>query len=377
MSSDKSLEVLRVSALFKSNFHSDNSRSNELSELLVEGLHSGSLTGLHSGADEVNLIVTDHSLDRVGSVQYLADSDTAGTIEGTAEGLSAYTYENGSELSSDLVLLMSGEYVDDTVNGRRSGGSMKGTHNKVTGFSGGYSGFDSLEVTHFSYEYDIRVLTEGGTDSECEGGYVSADLTLVYHAALVSVQILDRVFDSDYMSRLMQIYVVDHSRKRCRLTGTGRTGYEHESTGTHNELSEYGRQVEVGKGRDIVSQQSDSDSRKASLTVYVYTVTEAAGGNVSKVGVDMVTYLLHLALVGHLTADTLDINFSRIRIGRELSEVTSLSYDGGDTYGKMQVGAAESTRLVKNFVNVNWHSYYLHLFDAMSVRRVPKPDRAL
>ena len=63
----------------------------------------------------MHLIVTDHSFDRVCCVEYLTASYTACAVECTAKCLSTDTYENGSKLSSDLMLLVSRENVDDTV----------------------------------------------------------------------------------------------------------------------------------------------------------------------------------------------------------------------------------------------------------------------
>ena len=84
--------------------------------------------------------------------------------------------------------------------------------------SGSYGSFDSLEVTHFADENDIGVFTECSTKSHREARNIGAYLSLVDHASLVSVHILDRVLNCDDVSRLMYINVVDHSCKSCRLT---------------------------------------------------------------------------------------------------------------------------------------------------------------
>ena len=107
----------------------------------------------------------------------------------------------------------------------------------------------------------------------------------------MGVQILDRVLDCDDVAVLGTVDVVYHRRKRGRLTGACRAGYQHQTARRHGELAEGSRQGKVGKGRDIVSQKSDSHGVVASLTVYVDSVTESRGGHIREVGVQTLGYL--------------------------------------------------------------------------------------
>jgi hypothetical protein len=168
----------------------------------------------------------------------------------------------------------------------------------------------------------------------------------------MGVHILDRVLDSDYMCGLMQINVVDHSCQRCGLTGTGRAGNKHQSTGTHSELCQYGGQVKVGQRRYIVSQKTDSDSGVSSLSVNIDTVTEASAGNECEVGIYMILDRLTLLIGTHILADMQDIYLGHVRIAGKLSKVAALTDDRGNTYCEMQVGASEGSGLVKDFVDI-------------------------
>lgn len=81
----------------------------------------------------------------------------------------------------------------------------------MTGFCGGYGCIDGLEVTHFSDQDNVRVLTESRSQGACEAVYVLPDLTLVYHGLLVGVQILDRILDCDDVAVLGTVDVVYHA----------------------------------------------------------------------------------------------------------------------------------------------------------------------
>ena len=232
----------------------------------------------------------------------------------------------------------------------------------MTGFCGGYGCIDGLEVTHFSDQDNVRVLTESRSQGTCEAVYVLPDLTLVYHGLLVGVQILDRVLDCDDVAVLGTVDVVYHRRKRGRLTGTCRAGYQHQTARCHGELAEGSRQGKVGKGRDIVSQKSDSHGVVASLAVYVDSVTESRGGHIREVGVQALGYLGLMLDRGYLVDDVYDDRLGAVRISGELSDGTVQTYHRRQTCCEVQVRAAEVARLVQNSVDIHYigvHTFHV------------------
>ena len=59
---------------------------------------------------------------------------------------------------------------------------------------------------------------------------ISGDLALIDDTVFVIVQKLNRVFNRQDVVVALDIYLIDHRCKRCRFTGTGRTGDENQAT---------------------------------------------------------------------------------------------------------------------------------------------------
>ena len=84
-------------------------------KLLIQGHHAVLLAGLDGRGYHMHLVITDHGLYRVSTVEYFKGSHTPLAVSGGDQGLGAYAHDNCGKLRSDLVLLMCGECVDDTV----------------------------------------------------------------------------------------------------------------------------------------------------------------------------------------------------------------------------------------------------------------------
>ena len=121
------LKLVDIKALLSRVHFGDSAFLNHTCKLLIEAYHSVLPTCLDSGLDKVYLIVTDHCLDGVGSVEDLKCCYSACSVSLGDKGLGDDTYENRCKLCTDLVLLMSGECVDDTVNGIRRRCGVKWT----------------------------------------------------------------------------------------------------------------------------------------------------------------------------------------------------------------------------------------------------------
>ena len=77
---------------------------------------------------------------------------------------------------------------------------MECRKDEVSGLCCGDCCGDGLIVTHFSYEDDIGIFTECGTECRCKSGNVLSDFSLVDHCLIVGIYVLDGVFDGDDVS---------------------------------------------------------------------------------------------------------------------------------------------------------------------------------
>ena len=85
-------------------------------------------------------------------------------------------------------------------------------------FSGSDGRLYGLKIPHLSYQYDVRVLTQGGSQGLAEGFCIRADLSLVNDTLFVPVEILDRVFNCDDVVCAVIIDMVYDRSKGCRLS---------------------------------------------------------------------------------------------------------------------------------------------------------------
>lgn len=122
---EESFELCGVEALLACMRLVDDTCLYHAGKLLIEAYHSDCTSCLDSGLDKMHLIITDHCLDGVGSVKYLKCRNTSRSVCSRDKGLRNDADEGRGKLRSDLTLLVSGEYVDDTVDGIGCGRCMK------------------------------------------------------------------------------------------------------------------------------------------------------------------------------------------------------------------------------------------------------------
>ena len=113
-------------------------------------------------------------------------------------------------------------HIYQTDDGRSCVVGMQGRQNQVTGDSGTDTDIRRLRVTHLTDHDDIRVLTEDGSQSCCEG---HTSLGIYLNLIDTVDRLLDRVLNGD------NIYIgLCELTERCvqsrGLTGTGRSCYQ-------------------------------------------------------------------------------------------------------------------------------------------------------
>src|SRR3569623_2370141 len=95
---------------------------------------------------------------------------------------------------------------------------------------------------------------------------VSRNLALIDDTVLVVEQELDRVFDRQDVIVAINVDLVDHRRKRCRLTGAGRSRNEDQTAGLLAEVRDDRRQSQSIERLDLVR---DRTKHRADRTLLV------------------------------------------------------------------------------------------------------------
>ena len=150
-------------------------------------------------------------------------------VDARDQGLANDRFENHAELSPDMVLLGGRKQVNDSIHGRSRGVGVKSGQGKMPGFGDPQGRFDRLRVAHFADQNNVRILPESHSERRREGVRVTAYLALVDDAALVTVQEFDGVFNGQDVPKALPVNLVDHGRKRRRLSAAGWTCYKNET----------------------------------------------------------------------------------------------------------------------------------------------------
>lgn len=108
---------------------------------------------------------------------------------------------------------------------------MECTENHMPSFSSFDSCMDGFEVAHFTDEDDIRIHTKGPAKSFFEATHIGADFSLAESGLIVLMEILDGIFEGDYMLIVIMIDEVEHGSKGSGFPGTSRAGNEQKPSG--------------------------------------------------------------------------------------------------------------------------------------------------
>ena len=120
---------------------------------------------------------------------------------------------------------------------------------QVAGLGDAQRRLDRLEVAHLADEHDVGVLAQRGAQRVREALGVAVHLALVDQAALVLVEVLDRVLDREDVLVPLGVDLVDHRRERRRLAAAGRAGDEDQAARPLGQLGEHRRQPSSSKLR--------------------------------------------------------------------------------------------------------------------------------
>ena len=131
-----------------------------------------------------------------------------------------YAGQYHRQLHSDLILLVGRERVDNSVDCVYGSGGMHCRKHQVTRFCRGKRGTYTFKVSHFAQNYNVGVLSQYRFKRSGKGRSIVVDFSLSYETLFAVEYEFYRVFDSDNMSASMSVDIIEHRRKRRRLTAT-------------------------------------------------------------------------------------------------------------------------------------------------------------
>ncbi len=110
---------------------------------------------------------------------------------------------------------------------------MQGSEYHVSGFCGRQRQADGLQVSHFTNQDDIGILTQCTFERVGEGFGVGADFALADEAIFGLVNKFNRVFDGEDMSFFGFVAVVDHCSQGGGFTGASGAGNQTDAAWLH------------------------------------------------------------------------------------------------------------------------------------------------
>ena len=168
---------------------------------------------LNGRIDTIGFIFTNKVGDsRSNHHEFVGSAHTAG-LSGQ-QSLGKHTDKGGGKLGSNLILLFLWEHIDDTVYGTRSAIGMECTEHHMPCFSSFDSSMNGFKVAHFTDEDDIWIHTKGPTKAFFKATNIGADFPLAEGGLIMLMEILDGIFECDYMLIVIMIDEVEHGSKR-------------------------------------------------------------------------------------------------------------------------------------------------------------------
>ena len=155
---------------------------------------------------------------------------------------------------------------------------MKSAEHKVTGFGRGDSGFDRVDITHLTDEYDIWILTQTSAQTSGKTLGILPHLTLIDSAEDRFIHILYRVLKGHDMGTPGKVDLVDKRSERGGFTTARLTGHKHDALVKLGELHDNRRKPQRVKFGDIFAQKTQRDRGNTLLLEDMDTASVADEG---------------------------------------------------------------------------------------------------
>src|SRR4026209_2097358 len=99
----------------------------------------------------------------------------------------------------------------------------------MASFGGNQRGLDRLEVSHFTDENNVGILSKGAAQSLSKRTSVDINPSLRDEGLFVLMEELYRILNRDDVAIPLLVYVIDDRRQRGRFARTRRAGHQDQS----------------------------------------------------------------------------------------------------------------------------------------------------
>src|SRR5437867_182380 len=240
------LDRYRVLGFGDDFFTGDHAGQVFLDQETIQRHHAIFRAGLDVRLNAERLVVANQRGNRRRVDHDFKNGDAARHVHARKEQLRDDRLQNRRKLDADLLLLVRGKSIDDTVNGFRRAGGVEGAEDQVAGFGGGDGSIDRFQIAHFADEDHVRVLAQYAAQRFGKIRHVHADFALGHQRLFVPVIIFDGIFDGDEVD-LVALFIndVEHRGERRGLARTGRARDQDEPSWFVEQLLGRGRQANL------------------------------------------------------------------------------------------------------------------------------------
>ncbi len=271
----------------------------ELVQRLVEGLHALLGGALHQRLQLVHLALADQVGGQRGVQQHLDHRPPPLAVGGRHQLLGDDGLEVQRQVHPHLAMTVGREEVDDPLQRLVGVVRVQGRQAQVAGLGEGHGVVHGLPRAHLADHDHVRRLAQGVLQRHLEGVGVQPHLALGDDAALVLVDVLDRVLDGDDVPGGVLVAVADHRRQRGGLAGAGGADEDHQAALGQRQLLEDFRELQLFQGRDVGLDPAQYHAHQVALVEGTDPEAADAAGADGEVALMVLGEIAALLLVHH------------------------------------------------------------------------------
>ena len=147
---------------------------------------------------------------------------------------------------------------------------------------------NGFQVSHLSYQDHIRVFSECSPQCLCIIRWITADLPLVYHRFIMSVQIFDRILQCNNMVRIIPVDYMNQWSQCSWFPASCRSCYQNETSFPRGHLHYLCRNTKILRFRDVERKASHNGSKCSSLFKHIYAKTSHTWDGICEVRLSIV-----------------------------------------------------------------------------------------
>ena len=177
---------------------------------------------------------------------------------------------------------------------------MQTGQDQMTGLSCSHGSLDRFIVSHLSKKDYVRALAESGTQRYQIAFCVCADFSLADNAAIMSVQIFQRILQSNNMTFSGMVDLVHKAGHGGRFTASCRTCNQYHTFGKIGSRHDIFRNMEDVRIGQLKSDHADHSSQGTSLPVGIHTESGQSGDREGEIIIPCIQERINISVISQL-----------------------------------------------------------------------------